>query len=196
MNAINPGRQPEWRTSGEFRWKLSIDKIEDVLLYISQNPTAKDALIKSQTIFRILQANIDRLVGTVWIGGQSVPHKYDEPAEIIHILNGESANYKLFGWNGRWVYTESNQLVSHREISKHDLNKSLYRYACQLCHKPFANVEMCQLERKPDVELDPLNLCLCPSCAQRFIADDKLRPCHEIGHFLRGCFHLSVSLSV
>ena len=27
---------------------------------------------------------------------------------------------------------------------------------------------MCQLERKPDVELDPLNLCLCPSCAQRF----------------------------
>lgn len=43
-----------------------------------------------------------------------------------------------------------------------------YRYACQLCHKPFANVEMCQLERKPDVELDPLNLCLCPSCAQRF----------------------------
>ena len=302
----NPGRQPEWRTSGEFRWKLSIDKIEDVLLYISQNPTAKDALIKSQTIFRILQANIDRLVGTVWIGGQSVPHKYDEPAKIIHILNGKSANYKLFSWNGRWVYTESNQLVSHREISKHDLNKSLYgkvsldsnlydllgfkkgkidqyeavvkdydalpedkkqsyfeielqrrygitpedlqmtyggvqgniqasgqndeeefefptgtiknwdalkkhaaqilsyanpvryervvrsirisrpqddvraylmnmyrvnssyRYACQLCHKPFANVEMCQLERKPDVELDPLNLCLCPNCAQRF----------------------------
>ena len=37
---------------------------------------------------------------------------------------------------------------------------SSYRYACQLCHKPFSNVEMCQLEQKPDVELDPLNICL------------------------------------
>lgn len=26
---------------------------------------------------------------------------------------------------------------------------SSYRYACQLCHKPFSNVEMCQLEQKP-----------------------------------------------
>lgn len=302
----NPGRQPEWRTSGDFRWKLSIDRIEDVLNYISKNPAAKDSLIKSQVIFRILQENIHRLVGTVWIGGQNVPHKYDEPADIIRILNNEGFNYKLMSWNGRWVYTESKQLVSHRDISKHDLNKSLYgkvsldsnlydllgfkkgkidqyeavvkdydalpeekkqsyfeielqrrygitpddllmtygngqgngqqaqqseeeefefptgniknwdalrkhaaqilsyaspvkyervvrsirvsrpqddvraylmnmyrvnssyRYACQLCHKPFANVEMCQLERKPDVELDPLNLCLCPSCAQRF----------------------------
>ena len=52
---------------------------------------------------------------------------------------------------------------------------SSYRYACQLCHKPFSNVEMCQLEQKPDVELDPLNVCLCPNCAAKFrtLRNDK-----------------------
>ena len=34
---------------------------------------------------------------------------------------------------------------------------------------------MCQLEQKPDVELDPLNICLCPNCAARFrtLRNDK-----------------------
>ena len=52
---------------------------------------------------------------------------------------------------------------------------SSYWYACQLCHKPFSAVEMCQLEQKPDVELDPLNVCLCPNCAAKFrtLRNDK-----------------------
>ena len=306
-NTSNSGRQPEWRTWGDFRWKLSIDKIEEALLYISRHPAEKDAVIKSQTIFRILQENVSRLVGTVHIGGSSIPDKENEPAEIVKILNG-GGSYILSGWNGswsgKWLYTESMQLVSHKEISKHELNKALYgkvsldsnlyellgfkkgkidqyeamvkdydtlpedkkrsyfaielerrfgitpeqlsatygakgnqgnehqeeeefefpsgevrnwealkkhavqilsyanpvkydrivrsirvsrpqddiraylmnmyrvnstyRYACQLCHKPVSNVEMCQLERKPDLELDPLNLCLCPNCAQKY----------------------------
>lgn len=299
----NPGRQPEWRTAGAFRWKLRIDKLEEVLLYISQHPKSKNALIKSQVIFKTLQENMARLVGTVYIGG-GTPDKYDEPAEVIHTLNGY--NWRLSDWNGKWLYTESGELVSHKAISKHDLNKALYgkvsldsnlydilgfkkgkidqheaivkdydalpdekkqsyfeielerrfhitpeqlsrefgglsqqegssgqseedefefptgsvknwdalkkhaaqilsyasptvyatvvrrirvsrpqddvraylmntyrvnssyRYACQLCHKPFSNVEMCQLEQKPDVELDPLNVCLCPNCAAKF----------------------------
>ena len=302
----NPGRQPEWRTSGAFRWKLGIDKLEDALLYISQHPKAKDSLIKSQVIFKTLQENISRLSGDVYIGGSSIANKYDEPAEVIHTLNQEGFNWRLSDWNGKWLYTESQELVSHKAISKHDLNKALYgkvsldsnlydllgfkkgkidqheaivkdydalpdekkqsyfeielerrfhitpeqlsrefggisqqegasgqaeedefefptgtvknwealkkhaaqilsyasptvyatvvrrirvsrpqddvraylmnmyrvnssyRYACQLCHKPFSNVEMCQLEQKPDVELDPLNICLCPNCASNF----------------------------
>lgn len=302
----NPGRQPEWRTSGAFRWKLGIDKLEDALLYISQHPKAKDSLIKSQVIFKTLQENISRLSGDVYIGGSSIANKYDEPAEVIHTLNQEGFNWRLSDWNGKWLYTESQELVSHKAISKHDLHKALYgkvsldsnlydllgfkkgkidqheaivkdydalpdekkqsyfeielerrfhitpeqlsrefggisqqegasgqaeedefefptgtvknwealkkhaaqilsyasptvyatvvrrirvsrpqddvraylmnmyrvnssyRYACQLCHKPFSNVEMCQLEQKPDVELDPLNICLCPNCASNF----------------------------
>lgn len=301
----NPGRQPEWRTTGAFRWKLRIDKMEEALVYISQHPKSKDALIKSQVIFKTLQENISRLVGTVYIGG-GTPDKYDEPAEVIHTLNKDEYDWRLSDWNGKWLYTESGELVSHKAISKHDLNKALYgkvsldsnlydilgfkkgkidqheaiikdydalpdekkqsyfeielerrfhitpeqlnrefgglsqqesalgkseedefefptgsvknwealkkhaaqilsyasptvyatvvrrirvsrpqddvraylmnmyrvnssyRYACQLCHKPFSNVEMCQLEQKPDVELDPLNVCLCPNCASNF----------------------------
>lgn len=299
----NPGRQPEWRTWGDFRWKLSIDHVEDVLLYIANHPANQDSLIKSQTIFKLLQQNVTRLRGDVHIGGTSVPDKHGEPAEIVRILNNNGYIYRLGGWSGKWLYTESKQLVSHKEISKHDLNKALYgkvsldselydilgfkkgkidqyeavvkdydaipddrkqsyfaielerrygitpeqlqatydtsgtaqsgskeedfvfpsgevrnwealkkhavqilsyanpvkydrivrsirvsrpqddiraylmnmyrvnstyRYACQLCHKPVSNVEMCQLERKPDLELDPLNLCLCPNCAQKY----------------------------
>ena len=304
----NRGRQPEWRTSGAFRWKLGIDKLEDVLLYISQHPKAKDSLIKSQVIFKTLQENVDRLSGNVCIGGTSIANKSDESAEVVHTLNQEGRNWRLMGWNGKWLYTESQELVSHKAISKHDLNKALYgkvsldsnlydllgfkkgeidqheaivkdydalpdekkqyyfeielerrfhitpdqlskeygfltqqegaseedeenefefptnsvknwdalkkhaaqillyanptvyaavvrrirvsrhqddiraylmnmyrvnssyHYACQLCHKPFSNVEMCQLEQKPDVELDPLNICLCPNCASNFRA--------------------------
>ena len=320
----NPGRQPEWRTSGAFRWKLGIDKLEDALLYISQHPKAKDALIKSQVIFKTLQENIARLCGTVYIGGSITPHKYDEPAEIIHTLNKEGDNWRLSDWNGKWLYTESGELVSHKAISKHDLNKALYgkvcldsnlydllgfkkgkidqheaivkdydalpdekkqsffaielerrfhitpeqlslefgglpqqagstgqfeeeefefptgpiknwealkkhaaqilsyasptvyatvvrrirvsrpqddvraylmnmyrvnssyRYACQLCHRPFSNVEMCQLEQKPDVELDPLNVCLCPNCAAKFrtLRNDKYLADRIIGSIL------------
>ena len=308
----NPGRQPEWRTTGDFRWKLGIDKLEEALLYISQHAKAKDALIKSQVIFKTLQENMSRLVGTVYIGG-GTPNKYDEPADVIHTLNRDGFNWRFSDWNGKWLYTESGELVSHKAISKHDLNKALYgkvsldsnlydilgfkkgkidqheaivkdydalpdekkqsyfeielerrfhitpeqlsrefgglslqegssgqseedefefptgsvknwealkkhaaqilsyasptvyatvvrrirvsrpqddvraylmnmyrvnssyRYACQLCHKPFSNVEMCQLEQKPDVELDPLNVCLCPNCAAKFrtLRNDK-----------------------
>lgn len=303
----NPGRQPEWRTVGVFRWKLGIDKLEDALLYISQHPKSKDALIKSQVIFKTLQENVSRLVGTVYIRG-GTPDKYDEPAEVIHRLNKDVYSWRLSDWSGKWLYTESGELVSHKAISKHDLNKALYgkvsldsnlydilgfkkgkidqheaivkdydalpdekkqsyfeielerrfhitpeqlcrefgglplqegfatqsekdefefptgsvknwealkkhaaqilsyasptvyatvvrrirvsrpqddiraylmnmyrvnssyRYACQLCHRSFSNVEMCQLEQKPDVELDPLNVCLCPNCATKFRA--------------------------
>ncbi len=311
----NPGsyfdRSREWRTSDEFRWKLTINKLETALCYISQNPRAKDSKIKSNTIFRLLQENENKLVGTVWVRGNSALNMYDEPASIIRILKNEQEyNYALADWNGKWLYTESGELVSQGQISKRDLNVALYgkvrldsglydllgfkknkvdqiedavkdydqlsderkesyfaielerrygisvddlartygngyahgkgggfstyyngddefefptsnvknwdalkkhaaqvlcyanpvkyeyvvrsirtsrpqddvraylmnmyraggtyKYACQLCHEPHSNVEMCQLEPNPDVELDPLNLCLCRSCAAEF----------------------------
>lgn len=299
----NSGRQPEWRTDGNFLWKLSIDRVEKALTYISDHPKSGDSMAKSQVIFKILQENADRLTGTVWFSGNLLPDKYNEHSEIIHILNNDGSQYKFHNWNGKWLYTESWQLVSHKEISKHDLNKTLYGkvsldselydvlgfrksqidryeevvkdydtlpdekkrsffaielerrygitpeqlnetygesqnekpspsydhyefpavmvknwdalrkhaaqilsyaspveyecvvrnirvskssddvraylmsmyrvdtsylYACQLCHKPFSDVEMCQLEKKPNVELDPMYLCLCPNCASKF----------------------------
>lgn len=262
-------------------------------------------MVKSQTILNVLQRNRTKLVGEVWISGYYHPIQ-DEPSYIIHLLRRDKCTEKLKQWNGKWLYSESMQLVSQKEISKHDLNISLYgkvsldsnlyellgfnkgkidlveayvkdfdslpeekrqtffaielerrygmtpeqlslvcnaalspeadhsvseedefefpsepvknwdslkkysaqilsyanpvkyerivrsirvsrpqddfrayvmeryripgssRYACQLCHRPSPDIIAGQLEQHPDVELDPLNLCLCPNCAQRF----------------------------
>ena len=43
-----------------------------------------------------------------------------------------------------------------------------HKYACQMCHDVFPNVEMCQIANNPEVELDPMNLCLCPNCAAEY----------------------------
>lgn len=120
------GRQPTWWTSGDFRWKLSIDSLREVLVYISKNPKAKDSILKSQAIVKILVANEKRICGDVHIGGAYVPNKYDEPCEMIHILRGEGLWDRLAGWNGKWIYTESGELVSPKSISKRDISTAIY----------------------------------------------------------------------
>ena len=44
----------------------------------------------------------------------------------------------------------------------------VYKYACQLCHDSCSSVESTQLFNNPDTELDPMNLCLCPTCASKY----------------------------
>lgn len=44
----------------------------------------------------------------------------------------------------------------------------LFKYACQLCHEPTASIEAVQIFNKPETELDPMNLCLCPNCAAKY----------------------------
>lgn len=115
------GKQPDWWTTGEFRWKFSADAIKDVIKYISAHPTAKDSVLKSQAIMKLLIVNESKLCGYVHIGGSTVPNKENEPCEIITVLRGG-----MIGWDGKWVYTESGELVSPKMISKHDLSTSIY----------------------------------------------------------------------
>lgn len=116
------GKQPKWWTTGDFRWKLSTNMLKDVLVYISAHPTAKDSILKSQAIMKVLVVNETRLRGVVQIGGSAIPNKENEPCEMIHILRGE----RSLGWDGKWVYTESGELVSPRSISKHDISTDIY----------------------------------------------------------------------
>lgn len=116
------GKQPEWWTTGDFRWKLSADAIKDVLKYISAHPSAKDAMLKSQAIMKFLVTNENKLCGLVHIGGSTVPNKENEPCELIHILRGE----RIWGWDGKWIYTEAGELVAPKNISKHDISTSIY----------------------------------------------------------------------
>lgn len=116
------GRKPDWWTTGDFRWKFSIDALKDVLKYISAHPTAKDSILKSQAIMKVLSVNENRLCGLVHIGGSTVPNKENEPCEMIHILRGE----RIWGWDGKWIFTESGELVAPKTISKHDISTSIY----------------------------------------------------------------------
>lgn len=116
----NPGKQPEWWTSGSFRWKLTIDSLKDAVKYISAHPRAKDAIIKSKTIMAVLFENESRLCGFLHIGG-STPNRENEPCEMIRILSGG-----FYGWDGKWIFTESAELVAPKAISKHDISVSIY----------------------------------------------------------------------
>lgn len=116
------GKSPEWWTIGDFRWRLSVDALKEVLKYISAHPAAKDSILKSQAIMKMLDANESRLCGRVNISGSTVSNLENEPCEMIHILRGE----RMMGWNGKWLFTESGELVSPKDISKHDISISIY----------------------------------------------------------------------
>ena len=118
-----PGRSPEWYTTGDFRWRLSADALKEVLKYIPAHPTAKDSILKSQAIVKLLAMNESRLCGRVNIGGSTFPNLEDEPCEMVHILRGERM---IMGWNGKWLYTDSMELVSPKDISKHDISVDIY----------------------------------------------------------------------
>ena len=297
-----PGKNPSWRTENNFPLLLSFDKIDEVLLYIQNHPDDTNSLLKSKTIFQLLQQNENKLYGEVITPSRTQRKWYY--ARIVRYLTDKSyrndGSEYLRRWNGKWLYTETGQWVSSTEISKHDLNKNVYgqikydshlyeylqfrkneidqheeiikeydklpqdkrdayferelerrygisvqelnnvflqdendekspitfefptgkvknwallkkhvaeifsfaipvkyekvlrqirttkksadakvylkaiyrdsntgKYACQMCHKGFDDVEMCQIERKPEMELDPMHLCLCPNCASK-----------------------------
>lgn len=309
------GKHPEWWTTGDFRWKLSIDALKEVLKYISAHPKAKDTILKSQTIMKILTANETKLCGRVNISGNTIPNLEDEPCEMIHILRGE----RTIDWDGKWLIAESGDLVSPRDISKNDINPFIYgkiksdsiifkllgfkrteadevedlkknipqekleaffeselrlrygistadlneqystiihdgdtdieeelsfptfnvrswdalrkhaaemliyadpvrfekkirsirvsnhskeakaylqnmyrhegnnrfKFSCQLCHDTCSSFEATELFLKPDIELDPVNLCLCPNCAAKY---RKLRSNEEVMKNIRKSF--------
>ena len=123
----NPGRQPEWTTYNSFRWKLNLDKLDAVLEYISSHPKAPDSMAKSSFIFRFLQNHENMLFGTVYIGGSApnIPNAY---SDIVTKLRQDGPKHQYYGmkWNGKWLFTESGELVSQKEITKRDLHPQLY----------------------------------------------------------------------
>lgn len=123
----NPGRQPEWNTYNGFRWKLTLDKLDAVLEYIAKHPKAPDSMAKSSFIFRFLQNNESVLQGTVYVGG-SHPNLNNAYSEIVATLRHDGPKYKYYGsqWDGKWLFTESCELVAQSEISKRELHPQLY----------------------------------------------------------------------
>lgn len=116
----NPGKQPEWWTTGDFRWMLTIDSLKEALKYISTHPNAKDSIIKSKTIFALILENEPKLKGLLRIGG-ATPNRENEPCEMIRNLTGG-----FHGWDGKWMYSESMELFAPKTVSKHEISTSIY----------------------------------------------------------------------
>ena len=137
-----PGTKPSWHTdsNSKFRWQLYILHLEKILNYISNNPNEKSSRIKSSVIFKLLQMREDYLSGTVYISGQTANIE-GTCSKVISVLinkNWEDGDYSaknnnhcwtnsdLRSWDKKWLYTQSGELVSSTEISKHDLNTDIY----------------------------------------------------------------------
>lgn len=118
----NRGKNPRWECSAGFRWKLNIEYLKQALLYIANNPSARDSYIKSKTIYSILMENESKLCGTLYIGSKVIDNKENEPCELVKLLRGERRE----GWSGKWLYDKSNKLVAQKEIARQDLNPDIY----------------------------------------------------------------------
>ncbi len=128
----NRGQPPHWNTSGEFRWELSILYLEKALMYIAENPNAMDSRLKSQTIFKLLQANESKLCGSVHISGNKAPDIDHADAIAVSVLKRNSDyhvkswSYPILRWNGKWLYTQDDRLVAQSEITNDELNSDYY----------------------------------------------------------------------
>jgi len=127
----NVGKQPHWETSGDFRWHFTLLQLEDALKYISANPHQMDSILKSQTIFKLLQNNEKVLQGRVYIGG-TTPDIDCAYAKAVTILRRQP-DYNVSKWadifrkwDGKWLYTANNILVSQTDITSDELSTDIY----------------------------------------------------------------------
>ena len=175
----NKGRQPEWSTVGNFRWKLSIDAIDRALKYISDHSTTKDAILKLQTIFKLLLQNETRLCGTVYIGG-STPNLCNETCDLIKYLRGE----RRFLWDGKWLFTESGELVSPKMVSKHDICQAFYGQV-----NPTSTIyELLGFKKSEEDEIDELKKQVSQKQLDALFEDELRRRFGITSHDLEGRF--------
>lgn len=129
-----PGTKPTWYSESDFRWLLSIKNLPDALYYIENNSDKPDAHIKSAVIFKLLLKYERNLVGNASVSGNNKA-LLNESCNAINIIlkkywrkkdGGLYTNDNLKKWQKKWLYTDSNELVSSTSISKYDLNKDLY----------------------------------------------------------------------
>lgn len=133
-NTGKPGTRPSWHSEGKFRWLLTIKDFVNALCYIEKQYDQPDAPIKSAVILRTLLKYEPCLKGDIIISGNNKP-LLDESCNAVNIIlkrfwhdkfGDRYANKYLNSWGGKWLYTDSGELVSSTEITKYELNKGLY----------------------------------------------------------------------
>lgn len=101
---------------------------------------------------------------------------YEFPISYVKnwdFLEKHSAEILAYAYPVKYEY-KIRRIRTSKSIDNRAYLKNMYRvgrenlYACQMCHKPVAYFEACGVEKKPEMELDPMNLCLCSDCAVKY----------------------------
>ena len=122
---IRQGWPDQWIAVDDFLLKLSIDELNKVLKYISDNWSSPNAKSKSKFIFQFLQNNEEHLFGKVNVLGRGEIERY---SDIVVRLRRDQTINLVFGdtWNGKWLFTNSGKIVSQKQITKFNLDTQLY----------------------------------------------------------------------
>ncbi len=121
----NPGRNPHWNTVGKFRYKLTLDRLDEVLGFITKNPHLDNSKEKSKFLFCFLKIHEESLTGTLYISGHN-KNKENAHSAIIDTLNTEYWYWDYTDKDGKWLYTKTGKLVTAKEITKEELDPRLY----------------------------------------------------------------------
>lgn len=168
LYAGSRGKSPDWWTTGVFRWKLSIEALESVLKYISEHPLAKDSLLKSQAIMKVLVDNETRLSGRVDIKSTVGSSRDNESCEMIKILCGKG----MGGWNGKWLYTESGELVSPKDVSRHEISASIYGNFTEIIKSDSIILKLLGFKRTEADEVEDLKKKVSPETLEAYLVSE------------------------
>ena len=155
--------------------KTEIDDIENIRQNYTQEQ--RDAFFESELRLRYGMSTADLEKGVSFSGiNQSGVDEEDLPFPTANLMNWDSLKKhaaEMLVYANPVTYAKV--LRSIRISVKYNESRSylmgMYRYtgthkfACQMCHKPVTDIKAAEIFLKPENELDPVNLCLCPNCA-------------------------------
>lgn len=110
----NPGKNPWWYSCRLFWYKFTLRDLDDVLTYIESNPKSENARIKSKMILKMLFRYEMHLHGEIKVG-ITYPTCKELNCELVGKLEKR-----------QWLYTNLGELTYSWNISKYDLDGSLY----------------------------------------------------------------------
>ena len=159
--------------------KTDADKVDDLKKAISKEQL--DAFFEAELKqrFGITSADLSDVYG-----GENSRNRDEDEEEIYLFPIGRVKNWETLRKHAaemlcyadpvKYDYAVRRLRVSNhpKETKAYLLNMyrydGVYKYACQMCHDSCSTVETAQLFNNPEVELDPMNLCLCPNCAAKY----------------------------
>ncbi|MBQ2881673.1 MAG: hypothetical protein IJE40_05345 [Clostridia bacterium] len=159
--------------------KTESDQVEELKKVVPQNQLEAFFEEELRRRYGISSADLSEHFG-VSASKSQVPEHYEGlvfPTAFIKnwdALKKHAAEMLIYANPVKYDYAVRRIRVSDRSKESRAYLKNMYRYdgqhkyACQMCHDACSNIESVEIFNKPETELDPMNICLCPNCAMLY----------------------------